>query len=290
MRFVGVFSTGLFLLFASVSLAAEDVSIDFVDGDLSLRSGTGWTELSAGSIIPGDAVVRVGDYSVAELSVAGTRILLSEAGPVYLSSVIPLAKNNPARGLFSKVGDKIGGILVASSSGATTSGAAASTHSDGPREAFGIRSVHPDLSGLGLTPSGETEKTNASPSASAIDSERGTKLLGEKRYGEAAAAFLRASRSTAGDERAHLVFLAAYAEAAGGHEPDALRLLLLIGNDDSLVADPGYVLLRGSLLMESMRYSDAHDLFSRYETSLGGATPSADVEALGALCSKVLNQ
>lgn len=268
------------LLFTALVSQAEELTVDFVDGELALRSDGGWTTLAPGTKISSTSVVRLGEFSVAEISGADATILLSQNGPVDLSTVLVLARKNPARNVFTKLQSAIDAMLLSSGNGGSTSGSvAAPSHSEGSGTVLGTRSFEKSLAL-------EDSPAFVDPS----DPERGFALLSEKRFKAAAGAYLSAAENATGDQKAQLTFLAAFATAASGNEPAALGLLLQIRNDEALVGEPSYVLLRGSLLMESLRFVDALQLFARYDRTLAGAEPSADVQKLDALCRKAIGQ
>jgi hypothetical protein len=286
MRTLRTWIAASLLLFAVGALQAEQLTVDFVDGQLTLRSNAGWTQLDAGTRIPSTSIVRLGEFSVAQLSGTDTTILLSQNGPVDLATVLLLARKNPARNVFSKMASAIDGILLSSDNNGSTSGSvSAPSHSSGSGSVLSARSADKSLafddSPPFVDPSAQEEQRA---------SEKGYSLLRDKRFKEAADAYLAAASDAVGNEQSRLTFLAAFATAASGNEPAALGLLLRIRNDEALVADPSYVLLRGSLLMESLRFLDALQLFARYDRTLSGAEPSPEVQKLDALCRKAIGQ
>ncbi|WP_455383256.1 hypothetical protein [Salinispira pacifica] len=282
------FAVASLLLLASASVAAQEVSVDYVDGELSIRSGTGWVGLMPGSRIAGDSVVRLGEYSVAELTAGTTRVLLSQAGPVDLATVLKLARKNPADKAFGTVGSAINGMLLNSRGGGATSGvASAPSHAPGSGTTMGVRSFD---KGLGDDTLEFVDSAGTPEPEQGSDAQRGMTLLADERFAEAARVFDAAASGAQGSERERFLFLAAYAAAAGGNEADALTRLLRISDDRTLISDSAYVLLRGALLMESMRFLDALQLFARHRQSLRGAEPSPDILALEKLGRSAIGQ
>ncbi len=265
-----------FLLTVGSSVAAEDVLVDYVNGELALRSGSGWIDLTPGTTVTSSSIVRLGEFSVAELSASDTKILLSQQGPVDLSTVLALVRKSPARNVFSKVGNTISELVVGSERGPTTIGGIRSERAGGT--VSGVRSF--DKSAAGLDP---LDLLQASDTP-------GFDLLAQRRYREAADQFLTAAKNAEGPETARLTYFAAYAVAADGNEADALRLMLQISDDESIIGDAGYVLLKGSLLMESLRFLDAIHLFARYNAALGGEPSAPEVQVLTELSRKALGK
>ncbi|HUX14138.1 MAG TPA: hypothetical protein VMW87_14005 [Spirochaetia bacterium] len=264
------------LLTVGSGVAAEDVLVDYINGDLALRSGSGWIDLAPGTTVTSTSIVRLGEFSVAELSAADTKILLSQQGPIDLSTVLALVRKSPARNVFTKVGTTISELLVGSESGPATSGGLRSERDGGT--VSGVRSFSKSAPGLDSLNFLEASDTP------------GFDLLAARKYKEAGDQFLTAAGNAEGTERARLTYFAAYARAADGNEADALRLMLQIRDDESLIGDAGYVLLKGSLLMESTRFLDAIQLFARYTASLDGKPPVPEVRALAELSQKALDK
>jgi len=281
----------LLLFFAASAVVAQEVSVDYLDGRLSIEAGTEWTDLFMGAKVPASARLLLGEASVAELDAGGLRILLSRAGAIDLADVLQRARSNPASNMFSRVGTTIGSIIDTdqiASFGGTTSGVRSR---QGPGTVSGVRSFEKSM------PAPEDlfpEEPGASDAATAEFAkpdpvQNAMTLLAKKEFLRAAAAFASLARDSSGMQHERFVYLEAYSHAVSGELPAALKLLLSIPDDTELVGDAGYVLFRGSLLMQSLRWNDALALFAAHEQKLDGGSPIPAVQNLIDLCREAIS-
>lgn len=111
------------------SLAAQTVSVDYLDGKVELKTKTGtWQALTEGTKLNADAVLRI-TGGLAELSSGSTKLHLGKDGIYTLSTLLSPSAKPSGSNVAVLAGEKISKIL------GTKSGAAINTANMGARGA-----------------------------------------------------------------------------------------------------------------------------------------------------------
>ena len=77
----------LFMLITGLSLQAQDFMVDYVDGIVDLRDGTSWLEVFAGDTLTGNSTLRLSEGSIVELSTPQRTVTLSKGGTYNLGNL-----------------------------------------------------------------------------------------------------------------------------------------------------------------------------------------------------------
>ena len=90
---------------------AADLTIDYVDGYLDLKTTSGWEELYPGDTVSDTAVVRLDADSIAELSSPSSSLTLTKEGIYEIRKLLSASNNMDSVGLGNLIAGKIGSMV-----------------------------------------------------------------------------------------------------------------------------------------------------------------------------------
>jgi hypothetical protein len=98
-------------------LSAENLVLDYVDGTVEAKaSDNSWKVLDVGATVATDAVLRLSDNGVAELSSASAKLHLSKDGTYQIAKLLVQAKQKPTSAVAGLSGKQISALLGGGSS------------------------------------------------------------------------------------------------------------------------------------------------------------------------------
>ncbi len=224
----------------AVPLWAQSLRVEYTEGLVELRTASGWKELAPGDTLPLSARIRLDRDSFAELSQGGTKISISRPGAYLASDLVAASKKVAAWQLSSVVGGKIKGAVAGGPKGETA--------------AMGVRGKQ----------QGEPDKIEWMEGGVAEEAvAQGKALMDSGRYEEAQKTFQKALEEAYAEEEGPLLYYLAQAYSLQGRTVLALRALdrANIQQEEGLYTE--MVLLKGRLLLESLAFGDALQLFDR---------------------------
>lgn len=229
----------LFLL-AAFPLAAQNLTVEYVEGEALLAAAGGWVALNPGDPVPVKGRIRLGAGGLLELAQGPTRLTVSRPGTYNVTELLASAKKVASWNLGQVVGSKLKGAVAGPKTGsrATTSAGVRAERKD---EGGGVEWV---------TDTGLEEEL-----------EQGRRLLEQGSYDEALALFQEALQRADSSEAGSLRYYIAETLARQGRTAQALQALkpVELGPQESMYQD--LVLLKGRLLLESLAFNDALELF-----------------------------
>jgi tetratricopeptide (TPR) repeat protein len=100
------------LSLALVPATAENLVLDYFDGTVEVRtSATSWTPLDVGAVLAPDAVVRIKDNGLAELSAGSVKIHLGKDGTYQLSQSIAQSQKKGDNRVLGLTNKQVGMLL-----------------------------------------------------------------------------------------------------------------------------------------------------------------------------------
>ena len=242
----------------------QDFVLDYLDGIVEIREGTSWIEIDLGDELFADSVIRLDEDTMVEISGKGMRLTITEQG-IY--SVADLLDNNnrvASWGIGSVLGSKLGALTGESKQGKTA--------------VMGVRAAAAD-SGPELSWMDEGEELLA----------EGKLLLQSGDYEEAVEIFEEGYDFADIDEEQQFLFHIGYAYALQGRNAQAMKYLTQVEAEISAPFFADLVLLKGQLLVQSLSFQAAIELFDLYLKSLPGGEHSQAILFLSAICRQGLN-
>jgi tetratricopeptide (TPR) repeat protein len=223
----------------AVPLPAQGLRVDYTEGLVELATASGWKELAPGDTLTTSARIRLDRGGLAELVQGGTRISVSQPGTYQVGDLLASSKKVASWKLGSVVGGKIKGAIA----GGEKSGTAV----------MGTR-------GAAAGESASVEWIESSGTEEAVA--QGKALMDSGRYDEALKTFQKAQEEAYAGEEGTLLYYQAEVYSLQGRTALALRTLsrVNIQPQEGLYAD--MVLLKGRLLLESLAFNDALELFN----------------------------
>jgi tetratricopeptide (TPR) repeat protein len=250
----------LMILCAGAAIYGQDLILEYTDGFLELKEGSGWQELMIGDSVPADAVVRLSD-GIAEFSSGGRRIILNQDGVFMLQDLLEASGEVASWGIGRMVGSRIGALT--------------GEKQERTEAVMGVRGAAQDSEEIQWMDWEGEENPMA----------RAQALIDEGLYDEAIAAYQDALASAFDpSEKGELGYRIAHTHVLAGRSGQGLRILA------DIQAAPGsdwygdYVLLYGSLLMESLAFRQAADLFETYLRGGRGGPGEQMVHYLAYFC------
>jgi tetratricopeptide (TPR) repeat protein len=249
----------LYLTAASVSTSAEELTVEYLDGMLEIQEDSEWTELDIGDTIPEGSRLRLSDDGLAELSAGRITITLNQDGSYKTEELLEAGKKVASWNIGSVVNSKLKRLIAPDQQAQTA--------------VMGVRGAAQDDEELTWIDEGEQYL------------QQGREFLLAEDYEAAAATFLEGADFLFDDlERQEYLFYAAYSYAQLGSNAQALSLLEEVVPEADVSYFVDYVLLAGKLLIESLAFEDALNLFDAYLSKPDGGETTQVVYFLSALC------
>ncbi len=256
----------LIMLCAGAVLWGQDLYLEYTDGILELQAGSGWQELMIGDSVPADSVVRLSD-GIAEFSSGSQRIILNREGVFLLRDLLSASDEVASWGIGRLVGNRIGALT--------------GEKQETTEAVMGVRGAAQDSEEIQWMEWEGEENVLA----------RAQALIDEGLYDEAIAAYQEALEAAFDPgEQGELRFRIAYTHVLAGRPGQGLRLLADLRPEAGSAWYEDYVLLHGSLLMESLAFKQAADLFEVYLRSGGGGPGEQAVHYLSYFCYEKLGR
>ena len=224
------------LVFASVSVAAGDLIVGYVDGVLEVREGNAWYELFIGDAVDASDEIRLAADSQAELIAGSATIRLSRPGTYDVERLLEGVGRTATAGIGRMVLGRISRMTGREDS-------PRQTVAGGARASEAVTQTGPTWAG------GET-----------VDEliVQGSELLSAGDLEDAYWVFQEAYEFAITDEEyARSLFYYGYASALVGRHLQAFDLLEELGPQPDTSHYASHVLVLGQLLLDSFAYEEA---------------------------------
>jgi hypothetical protein len=267
---------GLLLLSAAAAWA-QNFTVTFCDGPVSMKQGSGWRVVAIGDSLARSSVVKLDKGGMLEVTLGSATITLYETGIYTLAELAVTAKQAKSRQFLHTVDDRIKNIVEGNNYHHTS--------------AAGLRGFEQGARGGDFDEvEWATDDGGNDTGAQEIDPiTQGQNLLAQKQFDKAIAHFQKMLIEWKYPEaKPFFTYYLAYAYAEKGQNARALKLLdsMTVTNGHILYAD--YVLLRGRLLLESFAYKSALELFEQYLAHNAEGENTQAVLLLASYCQKGL--
>jgi hypothetical protein len=231
---------------------AQQLGVQYVEGEVSARQGSGWVRLAAGDQVSADTTVRVGASACVELKAPAVSLILNRLGIYSLRDILA------ARTRFS--GPRVGRALSAAFTQLFTA------------NGRGARGTATQGGGRAGNAAEKQDKDEEWDLGSADQNLRSGRRLAEAgKVDEAIASFLKVVRAPDDAEAAQLRearYMLASAYCASGNTLEAVRWM---NGLEPLPEDawlPDCVLLKARLLLDTSDYGAAVDALKPLEAML----------------------
>ena len=254
----------LFLCLVAVgALAAQSVSVDYVDGAVQQKVGASWVALQIGDELASGASIRLQSGGLVELSKGNQRISVVKEGTYLLSDLLkstgPSAK--PGATGFALV-QKIKTIATAH---------------EGQGTAGGVRGA--DQSAAASVPWAEESEEARDNAAS---------LLSAGKCEEAAKVLTSAMGDAPPEAKPEMQYMLAQAYYGQKETARAFRAITSVtpGVTDSFY--PDYMILKAQVLLDSSAYGDAQDAVQQFLKSKPQSEYAQAAYLIAAQCAKAV--
>jgi tetratricopeptide (TPR) repeat protein len=248
------------ILCAGAALWGQDLVLEYTDGFLELKAGAGWEELMIGDSVPADAVVRLSD-GIAEFSSGDQRIILNNEGVFLLRDLLKASGEVASWGIGRMVGNRISALT--------------GEKQQSTEAVMGVRGAAQDSEEIQWM-DWEGEEDPLAKAQGLLDQGLFDEAI-EVYQDALAAAFEPAQKS-------ELSYRIAQTHVLAGRSGQGFRILADIQPDPAGGWYEDYVLLYGSLLMESLAFRQAAELFEVYLRNGRGGVGEQMVHYLAYFC------
>ena len=233
----------IILLSIPFYLFSQDLMVEYLEGSVEISSGYGWEELFIGDEIPADATVRVSENGFAELSAAdGVTIAISEDGTYLIKDLMGASKEVASWGIGSLVSHKIKTAL-------------ASTRGSEQSAVMGVR---------GAISTSETQIDWMEEDEADEFLGQGKELFAAERYAEAVEIFKQGLEVADFEKEDLFLYYIAQSYTLMGEKALAIKTLSDTVFDHRSAMYTDLVLLKGSLLIESLAFQKALEIFTSH--------------------------
>ena len=227
------------LLLAAIGASAQELRVEYTEGGVQLAAGSGWKELNPGDKLPPTARIRLAEDGFVELAQGATRLSVSQSGTYLVGDLLASSRKVASWQLGQVVGSKLKGAVAGSRKGDGTA-------------AMGAR-------GAAAGAPASVEWVEASGSEEALAECRS--LMEAGRYEEALKVLQAALKEAYTGEEGAFYYYIASVYARQQRTSLALRALDRARLEPHEAMYTDLVLLKGQLLLESLAFGDALELF-----------------------------
>ena len=243
------------LALSSFRLAAQAVTVDYMEGSASQRTTAAWAVLSIGDTVPLDGSVKVDDHSLVQLKAAGAAITLTRPGTYVIRKLLAARASLRAAGATRALAVAFSRIA----------------HGSRERldEAGGVRAEKMPLGeGFDFDSTGEPAASTREDSVGQGYIDSGKKHIASGEYQDAIDLLLAAiGRISPGDTREARFYLATAYSLRG----DTRLALGVIPGDEFEATEewaPDLILLRAKLLEDTFAFTEAAEVLVKQGGSL----------------------
>jgi tetratricopeptide (TPR) repeat protein len=223
----------LLVVSAAWSLAAQELSVSYLDGKVSQKNGFSWQELSIGDAISADATLRVEAHTYVEFSTGSARITLSQPGTYIVKSLVSASRSLHSAG----AGEALNAMLSALVSG----------RSQNQTSVGGVRA-------------GDKSKDQDSgyfSSDADIFLKSGKDYIGSGQYDKAIEELKQAKEAAEESERGEVRYYLAEAYSLNGETRSAFAQIVELQPENSAAWLPDFILLKGKILIDVSAYDQS---------------------------------
>ena len=255
------------VLLAATSIAAvsQVAQVDYLEGVAHIEVGGSWSELAIGDRLPPEATIRLSEQGFLELVQGALRVSITQDGLYKLSDVIGKSRQVAAWDLKNSVSGKLKGAVAGPRIGGDT--------------AMGVR-------GSAAGSAGDIQWLEADETEEIVS--RGRELLGRGRYAEALEVFEEGYQNAGAQDREVFLYYIALGHSEQGRTGRALAALRGVQPDPGSQVFADLVLLQGRLLVESLAFQDALELFDRQLARQPSAPLAQAMLIMSAYCHRGL--
>ncbi len=228
----------MLVMLTTAAVFGEELILEYSDGPVSIKNGDSWDELYIGDAIPADAVISLEEGVVAEISGEKENITLSKPGVYRISELISQKKKLSSWNVGSLLKNKISTVTQA--------------RKEKGSEVMGVR---------GAQAGSDTEVEWAEDEVNYI---KDAKVLLEQNKVEKAITLLKEGIEGEPDDPGEYNFYLGVSYAKLGKPARAIKYFQEVEPDPYTDYFPEYVLISGTLYLDSMAYEDAEKLFEMY--------------------------
>ena len=214
-------------------LAAQELSISYLEGRVSQKVGSSWQDLSIGDTIPSDSTVMIDPRACLELSAGGVRITLTQPGTYGMKKILSASMSLQSTGAAKALTTKLLKLVLEPARKESSAGGARAEVID-----------RGQIAGL------MDDDTNTFLSA-------GKDLIGSGDFDKAVVQLTKAVDSAADDQIAEAQFYLAEACSLKGETRNALAQAAAVTPDKDAAWFPDYVLLKGKILLDCSAFDQA---------------------------------
>ncbi|NOY07490.1 MAG: hypothetical protein GXP33_01425 [Spirochaetes bacterium] len=257
----------IFSLLVISSVAADEMVLDYLEGDMQIKRDGAWVTAEIGDIFVPETLLKLSGNSIAEISGNGTSLTITKNG-IYsvkdilkkkrrvLSSGLALAFKNFYR-IFRGTSKQVSGT------------------------AMGVRGAKVGDASDGVDWVSEDDEYI----------KKGKDLIKDGSFAEAVSVLkdgLDAAEDSETEEEC--LYLIGYANAMLGHNAMALTYLSKVEVDESKSYFDDLVLIKGQLMVDSLDFSGALKLFNYYLNNYPDGLNTQVINFLSGICYRELNK
>lgn len=254
-----------FIILAIVCTAySEKLLLQYLDGVLEVKEDDSWVEADVGDSFSSETILKVGEDTIAELESGNLRLTLTTEGIYSVAKILDNNKKVASWGIGSTLSAKLNAITGSSQKSSTA--------------VMGVRGAAAD-SDQELKWMDEDEELLL----------EGKKLLEAEQYREAIDIFREGFEIADPEKEQKYLFYLGYAHAMLGEKPHALKYLTRVDADISKAYFSDLVLVKGQLLVESLAFKNALELFDIYLKSFPEGDNTQAACFLSEICLQGMN-
>ena len=235
-----------FFALTAVQLAAQEASVDYMEGTASQRIAASWSALSVGDTIPLDGSVKLEEHSLVQLKAGGATITLSQPGTYAIRKLLAARASLPAAGTAQALAFAFWRVVRGSK--------------ERLDEAGGIRAEKMPPGEGDVAPTGASTPEDVTEQSSI---EKGKWQINSGEYQDAIDSLLEAVEKSSPGETSEARYYLATAYSLSGDTRRALGALSGAAPSGTEEWAPDFILLRAKLLVDTFAFADAAALLTK---------------------------
>lgn len=248
----------IFLLLCSL-LYSEDYMLEFLDGTIEYNAGDGWEELFIGEFIPENTEIKIYNDTYAEITLGTVKVTLSAEGVYNLNELFTSSQSVSSWNFSSLISDKVAKLSGLSEDELGTA-------------QMGVRGNLLYVAEVEWMDDEEQALNDAK------------NLITDNEYRTALDILLDSAPYSVGNVLNETNFFIGFLYNELNNHPLALKYLELVPNSKYALYFPELVLLKSSLLIESLNFDEALKLLNYYKESYPKGSKIQSIYFMTAIC------
>ena len=254
--------TVIVLLMGAALFAAQQLSVDYLDGTVELKTAKGWSALTIGDQVASDATIRVSKGGSVEMSAGAQHISILKDGTYALTSLLSTAQTAGRTGIGVSLAQKLRAVTTEQKKTGAVGGVRGSNEG---------------------TPADDVQWVEEGDSV-----KESSDLIAKGRYNDAIVMLDDAVKTSSGVEKQELSYLLSLAYYGADKTALAYRTISKVSLGASSDYYPDFMILKAEILLDSFSFKESQTVVNAFMATKPAVKYAQIAYLISGQCSKGL--